>query len=108
MISFSHFQPMMSRVCILLSAIGQVAPEQYGWLARLRRIAMGLDFFSCMSYPRPFCLSMAYGVFAFVDMFACLRGPLFMLSGGCCTPIFILHSNLHSAICSVLKTVAVP
>lgn len=92
-----------------LLAIGQAVPEQYSWPACPWRIMMGLDFFSFMSYPGTFfSLSMAYGVLAFMDIFACLLEALFHVLGGCCTPTFLLHSNHHSAICSVLKAVVVP
>ena len=73
----------MCRVCIIILplAIGQVALEQYDWPACLGRIALGLDFFSCMfysSFAPP--LSLAHGVFVLhiMDIYACLLGPRFM------------------------------
>jgi hypothetical protein len=81
---------MMSRVCILLLAIGQAAPKQYNWLARLRRIAIGLDFFSCMSYPGLF---VSQWLMAFLHLWKYLH-----VFGGPFSCIWrLLYPNFHSA-----------
>lgn len=76
---FFKKKPRCPGFAFSLLAIGQAVPEQYSWPACPWRIMMGLDFFSFMSYPGTFfSLSMAYGVLAFMDIFACLLEAFFM------------------------------